>query len=246
MTSCPDLSSGSSSASTRHPRSVSYAPFWLTVTEPPSLPLTFSRTLTENRVLPHGLSEPTPVTPTRSSTRPTKTLSEKPTRSLSSEAEKAWSTMGPPSHSSGGASSRVASVVAAMSRYSGEGGPWSAHPPRAVPKMAPTASTRKRSITGPSYPYSPECVEGVFSELRREGVLGSWLPNKRLGPAEMPLLECGPGGSRLATLGEANRGQEQGRVPAARGEDPGGPAGRPPGRAQVRGRPRPRPPRAAA
>jgi hypothetical protein len=29
-------------------------------------------------------------------------------------------------------------------------------------------STRKRSITGPSHPHSPECGEGDFPELRAE------------------------------------------------------------------------------
>ena len=62
----------------------------------------------------------------------------------------------------GGASSRGVSVLAAMFRASGEGGLWLAHPPRMMPKIATTTSTRKRSITGTSYPYSPERVEGAF------------------------------------------------------------------------------------
>ena len=52
--------------------------------------------------------------------------------------------------------------MAAMFRASGEGGLWLAHPPRMMPKIATTTSTRKRSITGTSYPYSPERVEGAF------------------------------------------------------------------------------------
>src|SRR4028119_1218070 len=58
-----------------------------------------------------------------------------------------------------------------------------------------------------------------FRELRLEGVLGSWLPNKRLGPAEMPLLECGPGGPWVARLGEAKhvgRSREGYRPPEER------------------------------
>jgi hypothetical protein len=48
----------------------------------------------------------------------------------------------------------------------------SAHPPRDIPTTNIMEGTRKRSITGPSHPHSPECMEGLFRELRPEGVFG--------------------------------------------------------------------------
>jgi hypothetical protein len=44
-------------------------------------------------------------------------------------------------------------------------------------------------------PYSPECVEGLFSEVRRHGVLGSWRILREgqwlhSGPSQMLLRRC--------------------------------------------------------
>ena len=68
-----------------------------------------------------------------------------------------------PSHSSS-AWHRVVSGVAGTSRGSGED--CSAHPPREIPTTTIMEGTRKRSITGPSHPHSPECVEGKGSRNR--------------------------------------------------------------------------------
>ncbi len=59
---------------------------------------------------------------------------------------------------------RVASGVPGTSRGSGEDR-W-AHPPREIPTTNIMEGTRKRSITGPSHPHSPECVEGKVSRNR--------------------------------------------------------------------------------
>jgi hypothetical protein len=99
------------------------------------------------------------VVPTRSATRPPKTLSEKPTRSGSSEAEKACSTRNPASHSSW-AWLWVASGATAASRDSGadlvgatvEGDPQDGHhgeypeAPHQRPILPPSNRVRGRWI----------------------------------------------------------------------------------------------------